>query len=69
MQAIDRVHRLGQTRDVHVYRLICTDSVEERLLALQETKRCLSQRAIGQDIQPGGADAKLSLEELKGFFA
>ncbi len=63
------MHRQGQTRHVHVYRLICADTVEERLLALQDTKRTLSQRAIGRDVQPGGADAKLSLEELKGFFA
>ena len=34
-QAIDRVHRLGQTQEVTVYRLICRDTVEERLLALQ----------------------------------
>jgi SWI/SNF-related matrix-associated actin-dependent regulator of chromatin subfamily A3 len=67
-QAIDRVHRLGQTRDVEVYRLICTDTVEERLLQLQDTKRALSQRAIGRDPQAGGAEAKLSLEELRAFF-
>lgn len=34
-----RVHRLGQCRDVEVYRLICKDTVEERLLALQVTNR------------------------------
>ena len=34
-QAIDRVHRIGQTRNVFVYRMICRDSVEEKLLALQ----------------------------------
>lgn len=47
-QAMDRVHRLGQLRDVEVYRLIVRNSVEERLLALQEKKRSLSLQAIGE---------------------
>jgi hypothetical protein len=34
-QAIDRVHRLGQMRQVRVYRLICTNSVESKMLLLQ----------------------------------
>ncbi len=34
-QAIDRVHRLGQTRQVEVYRLITNDTVEEKMLSLQ----------------------------------
>lgn len=61
------MHRLGQTRDVEVYRLICRDTVEERLLQLQDIKRKLSQQAIGKEAQPG-AEAKLSIEELKSFF-
>ncbi len=38
-QAADRVHRIGQTRSVNVYRLVAKDSVEEKILALQERKR------------------------------
>ena len=34
-QAMDRVHRLGQTRDVEAFRYIATDSIEERMLELQ----------------------------------
>ncbi|KAG0623190.1 hypothetical protein M758_3G155200 [Ceratodon purpureus] len=41
-QAMDRVHRLGQTRDVTVVRLIVTDSIEDRILELQERKRQLA---------------------------
>ncbi|KAI7841955.1 hypothetical protein COHA_004482 [Chlorella ohadii] len=40
-QAMDRVHRLGQQQDVHVYRYSVEDSIEERMLALQEQKRDL----------------------------
>ncbi|KAH6702636.1 ATP-dependent helicase RIS1 [Verticillium dahliae] len=45
-QAIDRVHRLTQTIDVVVYRLIVEATVEDRILALQEKKRLLAQTAI-----------------------
>jgi SNF2 family DNA or RNA helicase len=38
-QAIDRAHRIGQTREVFAYRLIAKDTVEEKVLALQQSKR------------------------------
>jgi superfamily II DNA or RNA helicase len=41
-QAADRAHRIGQDRPVLVHRLIANDSVEERILALQERKRALA---------------------------
>jgi SNF2 family DNA or RNA helicase len=66
-QAIDRVHRLGQNNPVHVYRMICEDSVEEKLLDLQERKRAMSNKAIGRSSQTM-PNIKLSLEDLKGFF-
>jgi SWI/SNF-related matrix-associated actin-dependent regulator of chromatin subfamily A3 len=37
-QAIDRIHRIGQLKDVHVYKLIVSNSVEERILDLQKKK-------------------------------
>ena len=37
-QAYDRVHRLGQTRDVHVQRVVIADTVEDRILTMQERK-------------------------------
>jgi len=40
-QAIDRTHRIGQTRRVFAYRLICQDTVEQRIAELQEKKRKL----------------------------
>jgi superfamily II DNA or RNA helicase len=41
-QAIDRAHRVGQTKQVFAYRLICTDTVEEKILELQKQKRELA---------------------------
>ena len=53
-QAADRAHRIGQERPVLVHRLIAADTVEERILALQEKKRALAsvatdggERALG----------------------
>ena len=40
-QAIDRVHRIGQTRPVRVYRLVMKDSIEERLIKMQNMKSAL----------------------------
>ena len=37
-QAIDRAHRIGQTRRVMVYRMVAEDTIEEKVLALQERK-------------------------------
>ena len=65
-QAIDRVHRLGQTRTVHVYRFICTDTVEERLLALQAKKRGMATQALGAGTSQ--ASTRLSLDDLRSFF-
>jgi len=46
-QAIDRTHRIGQTRPVFAYRLIARDTVEEKVLELQETKRALADAILG----------------------
>lgn len=48
-QAIDRAHRIGQTRRVFAYRLITKDTVEEKVLQLQETKRELADAIINAD--------------------
>ena len=48
-QAIDRSHRIGQTQHVFAYRLITKDTVEEKVLALQNTKRDLANAIIGED--------------------
>ncbi|KAF2130353.1 hypothetical protein P153DRAFT_314151 [Dothidotthia symphoricarpi CBS 119687] len=63
-QAIDRVHRLNQTVDVVVYRLSIHNSVEERILELQEAKRKLAKAAI----EGGKAIGKLSMKDIMQLF-
>jgi len=48
-QAVDRVHRIGQTQHVFAYRLIARDTVEEKVLELQKTKRDLAAAILGED--------------------
>ncbi len=48
-QAIDRAHRVGQTRKVFAYRLICSNSVEEKIAELQEQKRSLADAILQAD--------------------
>jgi SNF2 family DNA or RNA helicase len=48
-QAIDRAHRIGQTRPVFAYRLIAQDTVEEKVLELQKSKRDLADAIINAD--------------------
>ena len=45
-QAIDRAHRIGQTRPVFAYRLIAANTIEERILELQQKKRALAESVI-----------------------
>ncbi|KAH4231684.1 hypothetical protein HBI06_072350 [Parastagonospora nodorum] len=63
-QAIDRVHRLNQTVDVTVYRLSIHNSVEERILELQEAKRKLANAAL----EGGKAIGKLSMKDILALF-
>jgi SNF2 family DNA or RNA helicase len=64
-QAADRAHRIGQDRPVSVYRLVARDTVEERILALQERKRELAEAALA------GADRAnaISREDLLALLA
>ena len=48
-QAIDRAHRIGQSQKVFAYRLIARDTVEEKVLELQATKRELADAIINAD--------------------
>ena len=49
VQAIDRTHRIGQARRVFAYRLIARDTVEEKVLELQQTKRDLAGNSLTAD--------------------
>jgi len=48
-QAVDRAHRIGQTRPVFAYRLIARDTVEEKIVALQDRKRDLAESIVRAD--------------------
>ncbi len=48
-QAIDRAHRIGQRREVFAYRLIAKDTVEEKVLQLQDSKRALADAVLSAD--------------------
>jgi non-specific serine/threonine protein kinase len=48
-QAIDRTHRIGQTKNIFAYRMICKDTIEDKILQLQEKKRTLAKELISDD--------------------
>ncbi|GMJ14659.1 SNF2-RING-HELICASE-LIKE 4, embryo sac development arrest 16 [Hibiscus trionum] len=66
-QAIDRAHRIGQTRPVSVLRLTVKDTVEDRILALQQKKRKMVASAFGED-ETGGRQTRLTVEDLEYLF-
>jgi hypothetical protein len=65
-QATDRVHRIGQTKHVFSYKLITRDSVEEKILLLQERKRGLVKGLLSADSAIG---KKLTHEDLEYLFS
>lgn len=54
-QAMDRVHRIGQTKPVRVVRMVSADSVEDRILQIQEAKEALGKGALRKVRGPEGA--------------
>lgn len=48
-QAIDRTHRIGQTKNIFAYRMICKDTIEDKIMQLQERKRLLAKDLIADD--------------------
>jgi len=65
-QAYDRVHRLGQAKDVYVKRLVVRNTIEERMLELQDVKVGLSEAALGEGT--GAKLHKLSVKQIKSLF-
>jgi len=63
-QAVDRVHRIGQTRKVMVYRLVAKDTIEEKVMALKATKA-----ALFDSVMDGGAfeSGTLDAEDIRGL--
>jgi non-specific serine/threonine protein kinase len=48
-QAIDRTHRIGQDKNIFAYRMICKDTIEDKILQLQEKKRVLAKDLISDE--------------------
>ena len=64
LQAADRTHRIGQTRPVSTVKLVMRNSVEEKVLNLQEKKRKLFNALVENPAAGGG----LSLDDLRALF-
>jgi non-specific serine/threonine protein kinase len=65
-QAIDRTHRIGQTKNIFAYRMICNDTVEDKILKLQERKRSLARDLIADD---EGFVKSLTREDVEYLFS
>lgn len=65
-QAVDRAHRIGQTRPVMVYRLVARDTIEEKVMELKARKERLFDSVTGDDAL---ADPTLTAEEIRALLA
>lgn len=65
-QAIDRTHRIGQQQKVFAYKMICRDTVEEKILALQQKKKSLAEDLISEDT---GLVKSLTSEDVAYLFS
>ena len=65
-QAVDRAHRIGQTRNVMVYRLIARDTIEEKVMALKARKAELFSSVMDSGDAFG---ASLDADDIRGLFS
>ncbi|TDD66350.1 helicase [Jiangella aurantiaca] len=63
-QAVDRTHRIGQTRNVMVYRLIAADTIEQKVMALKDRKAKLSASVMDDGNAFGG---RLDVDDIRGL--
>ncbi len=64
-QAIDRTHRIGQNKSVFAYKIICKNTIEERIIQLQNRKQKIADDLISED---DGFIKSLTEEDLKFLF-
>ena len=65
-QAIDRTHRIGQTKNIFAYRMICKDTIEDKIIQLQEKKRNLARDLVTDD---SGFVKSLTKEDVEYLFS
>jgi SNF2 family DNA or RNA helicase len=63
-QATDRAHRIGQEKPVNVYRLVCEDTVEQKMVELGMRKREVAESALGRDTTGG---KKLTMDDVEAL--
>ncbi|MGM0578447.1 MAG: DEAD/DEAH box helicase [Myxococcota bacterium] len=64
-QATDRAHRIGQTRPVVVYKLVAEDTVEEKIIKLQDSKRELFEAVVAKETLAGSG---LTVDDIRSIF-
>lgn len=67
-QATDRAHRIGQKNVVHVIKLVARETIEEKIVLLQENKKELIESVINGDLKNSDAINKLTKEEMLELF-
>ena len=65
-QAVDRIHRIGQNKEVHVYRLVAEGTIEEKVMQLKESKAALFDAVVGEG---EFASAAVTAEDVRELFA
>jgi hypothetical protein len=65
MQAIDRTHRIGQHKPIYATRFIIENTIEERILRLQEKKKLVFDGTVGGD---AGSMSKLTVDDMRFLF-
>lgn len=65
-QAVDRIHRIGQNKEVHVYRLVAEGTIEEKVIQLKESKAALFDAVVGEG---EFASAAVTAEDVRELFA
>ena len=69
LQAMDRAHRLGQTRTVNVYRVVTSNTIEEKMMRLQQRKKATSEAVVNAEnstMYSMGTDKLLDIFTCRG---